>query len=183
MNHFHDTHCGCSDEEIDRDNAIAMTRVRRDPVAAVRDISNGHPEPVLFQSVVNMSLTEPRIWCAGAATLYIRYLLHGYNRNYEPHPDPSITPEPLWTVPLMGLLNILAGIDKEKSSRRDSAIVDELWRSYSAVCAIIWRDLSLLLPPGPRADYRRRIVMLYISNTLITTKNKRYVIISPQGFA
>jgi hypothetical protein len=39
-------------KENKRDNAIAMARVRRDPVAAVHDISNGHPEPALFQSVV-----------------------------------------------------------------------------------------------------------------------------------
>jgi hypothetical protein len=97
MDHFHDTHCGCSDEEIDRDNAIAMTRVRRDPVAAVRDISNGHPEPVLFQSVVNMSLTEPRIWRAGAATLYSDVLGRASSPEpaepspFKPKPGPALT--------------------------------------------------------------------------------------------
>lgn len=177
MDHFHDTHCGCNQDEIDHDNAMAMARVRHNPVAALRDISNGEPEPVLLQSVVNLSLTEPRIRRAGAATLFIRYLLHGYKRNYEPHPDPSISPEPHWAVPLMGLLNILAGISKEGSSHRDSAILAELQGSYSAVCAIIWHDLSRLLPPGPQADYRRRIVILYIGNMLITTKNKRCITI------
>lgn len=177
MDHFHDTRCGCSKDEINRDNAIAMARVKRDPVAAVHDISNGHPEPALFQNVVKLSLTEPRIWRAGAATLYIRYLLHGYKGNYKPHPDPSIIPEPLWTVPLMGLVFILGGIEREKSSRRDIAILDELQGSYSAVCATIWRDLSSLFPPGPEADHRRRVVACYIGNILTFAGYNKCVIV------
>jgi hypothetical protein len=177
MEHFHNNRCGCSHDKINRDNAIAMARVRRDPVAAVHDISNGHPEPALFQNVVMLSSTEPRIWRAGAATLYIRYLLHGYEGNYKPHPDPSIIPEPLWIVPLMGLVFILGGIEREKSSLRDMAILDELQGSYSAVCAIIWRDLSSLLPPGSEADYRRRVVACYIGNILATSGYNRCAII------
>ena len=177
MDHFHDTRCGCSAAKINRDNAIAMARVKRDPVAAVRDISNGHPEPALFQNVGGLSLAEPRIWRAGAATLYIRYLLHGYEGSYT-HPDPSIIPEPLWMVPLTGLIFILGGIDREKS-HRDIAILSEIQGSYSAVCAIIWRDLDSLLPPGPEADRRRRAVACYIGNILTTSgfKGLRYAII------
>jgi hypothetical protein len=176
MGHFHDTRCGCSAAEINRDNGIAMARVKRDPVAAVRDISNGHPDPVLFQNVVGLSFSEPRIWRAGAATLYIRYLLYGYEGNYKPRPDPSIIPEPLWMVPLMGLVFIVGGIDREKS-RRDIAILNEIQGSYSAVCAIIWRDLSSLLPPGPEADYRRRVVASYIGNILTISGYNRCAII------
>jgi hypothetical protein len=77
----------------------------------------------------------------------------------------------------MGLVFILGGIEREKSSRRDIAILDELQGSYSAVCATIWRDLSSLLPPGPEADYRRRVVACYIGNIMNSTKNNRCVIV------
>ena len=114
---------------------------------------------------------------SGAATLSVWYILDGHNHSYKPHLDPSISPEPPWTVPLMGLLNILVWIDKKKWSHQDSAILDKLQGSYCAVCAIIWHDLSHLLPPGPQADFRQQIIMLYIGNMLMATANKKCIII------
>lgn len=173
MDEFHDHHsgCGCDPGEIYHANAIAMARVMDNPVAALRDISNGNPESVLFQSVVNLTLKQPSIWRSGAATLYIRYILHGYTQNCA---NPSVGQDPHWAKPLMGLINVLAGIAEQKSEHQDTAILDELRGSYSAICAVIWHDLSALLPPGPQADYTRHLVVSYISNMLLAT-SKKYV--------
>jgi len=132
---------------------------------------------MLFQSVINLTLTEPSIWRAGAATLYIRYLLHGYELtgHNERHLHPPNVPSPLWVRPLMGIINVLAGIGNQKSHYQDAAIPDEFRSSYSAISAVIWRDLSSLLPPGPGADYRRQLVMRHTINLLVAANFKRYV--------
>lgn len=157
-----------------RDMAAATRRVNRDPAAAVRAISNGHPDAVLFQAVVNSSLDVSRIWTAGGATLYIRYIREGYQTNAEPHPDPSITSEPTWTKPLKGLLNILAGIRKAKAPQRDSSTLKEISEAYNSIIGVVWRDLNFLLPPGPQADFRRRIVVHFIKNVILAADSKRY---------
>lgn len=174
MDHSHQPGCGCNESEIAREMAAAMLSVTRDPERAVRAISNGHPDAVLFQAVVNSSFDIPRIWTAGGATLYIRYILEGYQKDAVPHPDPSITFEPTWMEPLMGLLNVLGGIRKAKKPRRDAATLKEIADAYNSIIGIVWRDLSSLLPPGPQGDLRRRTVVYFIRNIILATDLKRY---------
>ena len=52
-------------------------------MAALCAISIGRLDPILFQSVVNLTLTHLRIRQAGVATVYIRYILNGYESDID----------------------------------------------------------------------------------------------------
>lgn len=175
MNHIHQPDCGCDENEVNREMAIAMAKVTRAPRNALKDISNGHPDILLFQSVINLSISIPEIWRAGAASLYLRYIRDGYQTDAEDHPDPSMSSDPTWMRPLMGLLNILAGISQQKSRQQDSAVIEEICNAYSMICATVWRDLSSLLPPGPQADFRRRTVVQFMGNLITSAEFQKLI--------
>ena len=166
-----DCECGYGLED-NRKDTDAQARVQHNPVAALRDISNGKPDLYLFQAVVNATVDVPQIWRAGASTLYVRYIVDGYERaapdhhsslhsspGGDVHRNLSLTrPDPHWKRPLIGVINVLTGISNAKSVDQDSAILAKLRKSYSAMCAVIWHDLDRLLPLGPQADCLRGTV-------------------------
>ena len=74
----------------------------------------------------------------------------------------------LWVTLLQGLINILAVIVIGKESKRSAHVVREIQAAYRDTCAVLWRDLGLLLLPGRQADTRRAHVLQFFSNLAST---------------
>lgn len=143
----------------------AMIRAERDPDTAVRQLEAScaiKPNNPLLLAIANISVFEPRIYQAGAHKIFIKYALGQYPSerfHNEPHPaNPRMTiSRRRWETPVLGLYNILAHIGAS-GSRDGDAVAREIRDSYSAISAVIARDLPQLLPPGFVANIRRDLV-------------------------
>lgn len=179
--HCHTPSCGCNPDEERLFQQMMMNRVARDPAAAIRTLSTSQPPTGLLLAVSNLVLTDPHIRRAGAASIFIRYIIDGYVNPAEPMPDPSIIASLDWETPIVGIINTLVSISKSESSTstsqvqssQDNEIRAELRRAYPKIVAVIWRDLSYLLPPGPSADIRRRLVSQMMLNFVNMPHMKR----------
>jgi hypothetical protein len=164
------------DECIRRDR-FAMERAVRNPMAAIRAISNGKPNVFLFTVLVNLLVAKPHLIYTGLTTIFIKYILHGYQPVYDYGHENNL--DPLWVTPLRGLINILAVVITGKDSKRGANVVREIQAAYSDICAILWRDLSLLLLPGGQADVHRAHVLQFFSNLARTGDQKKYPVPNP----
>lgn len=145
----------------------AMAGVFKNPAASLKALSNGNPDSVLFEAVVDSSRTMPRLWRSGAPALYVRYIVDGYKCQAE-------LDGPTWKQPLVGITNTLVGISNEKSQDRDSAILANLRESYPRIVAVIMRDLGQLVPPGLKADVLKAIVCQYMLEMISTASHQRF---------
>lgn len=163
-----DVDCDCYRDIVEELNSsrfsdavkAAMENVRKDPEAAVRAIGNidTDQEKRVLSALVNLSIIEPRIRRAGAATDFIRLIVDNVHGNGLPRDHCH------WEMPLHGLSNIVVGVERDKSKARDSDILDEIRQAWPAISNIIWRDLNLLLPPGHTGDNLRALVSLAMRN-------------------
>jgi hypothetical protein len=181
--HFHVPSCGCDPEEERQFQQMMRNKVQRDPAAAVRTLSTFQPPMGLLQAVANLVLTDHRIRRAGATSIFIQYITEGYVNPAEPLPDLSITASMDWETPLIGIINTLVAISKESAplQSQDNEIRAELCRAYPGIIAVIWRDLSHLLPPGPSTDFRRRLVSQTMVNFVNIPNMKRFHLASSES--
>jgi hypothetical protein len=85
-------------------------------MAAIRAISNGKPNVFLFTVLVNLLVAKPHLIYTGLTTIFIKYILHGYQPVYDYGHENNL--DPLWVTPLRGLINILAVVITGKDSKR-----------------------------------------------------------------
>jgi hypothetical protein len=64
-----------------------------------------------------------------------------------------------------GLLIFLAVIVTSKESKRSADVVREIQAAYSDICAVLWRDIGLLLLPGRQADIQSTCAPLLLLAT------------------
>jgi hypothetical protein len=200
-------------EEV-RAQRTMINAIRRNPLAALKDLSSGKPPKGVLLAVADLCRVEPRVRRLECAKIFIQYIVDGYvepdtgleptlspgpeptsspipeldtdsqahpvSEGPEPKPvseeatlaqdptgksDPSLSePTPVskprpWETPLVGLVNIVAAIKKDKApSRLDVKVTDEIRAAYPSVMAAICRDLSNIVLPGRSADIRRHLI-------------------------
>jgi hypothetical protein len=166
--------CPCGHEECIRRNRVAMAKATQNPIAAIRAISNGKPNVFLFTALANLPLAKPHLIYTGLTTVFIKYILHKYQPVYDYGHEDDL--DPLWVTPLRGLINILAVIVTGKESKRSADVVREIQAAYSDICAVLWRDIGLLLLPGRQADIHRAHVLQFFSNLARTGDQKKYLV-------
>lgn len=157
-------HCECARGDCHLRLRAATDRAMRNPVAAIKAISNGRPNPFLFTAMINLPLEKPHVIYFGLTTIFIKYLVDGYQPAQQEETDQSIDQDAIWTKPVQGLINVLASIINGKETKRNSTIVHEIRAAYPEILATLWRDLDCLVLPGHQADIHRGLVLHLMTN-------------------
>jgi hypothetical protein len=132
-------------------------------VAAIKTILNGWPNPFLFTAMINLSLEKPHIIYSSLMTIFIKYLVDGYQPVQQEEADQLMDRDAIWTMPVQGLVNVLASIINGKETKQNAAIVHEIQAVYPKICAILWRDLDNLVLPSHQ-DIHRELVLHLMTN-------------------
>ncbi|KAF9484699.1 hypothetical protein BDN70DRAFT_84388 [Pholiota conissans] len=118
----------------------------RQAVAEARQESAASP---FVLKIATATLRDARYRRSDAATMFIRHILEG---------EPTDGEAPHWDYAVLGLFNVFASIDADKSGYRDAGIKREILNAYPKIMEVVSRDIDLLSGPEPNIERRRAIV-------------------------
>jgi hypothetical protein len=135
----------------------AMDRAMQTPVAAIKAISNGQPNPFRFTAMINLPSEKPCVIYSSLMIIFIKYLVDGYQPVQQEEADQSMDWDTIWTMPAQGLIN-------DKETKWNVAIVHEIQAAYPKMHAILWCNFESLVLPGHQADIHRGLVLHLMTN-------------------
>jgi hypothetical protein len=163
----HDPYCNkseCCGPIFKEEVAQIHEKVASDPITAIRRLSDGKPSLGELSALSNLAATHLVIARSGGISLFIRYVLEGYEL-----PDPPLAqrltdnPAEWWYEPLKGIMNSMIALeDAPKKLPGDARLLQEIKTSYDAICSVLLKDISSLYPPGFNGDMHRTCVLAFM---------------------
>ena len=124
--------------------------------------------PPFLNVLATAVLKDPRYRRSGAAQAFLWYITDHKKAGEDFH----------WLYPMLGLINILAGIYREQTESKDAATMDLIHSTYGKVLEVIWKDRECILDKklGDLSEALRMVAAKYICLILCDPETKLYVI-------
>ena len=160
--------CHCTFDECP--TIIAQRRLARmSPRQAVIAASKEDPTSHFMNHISRIAMSKPSYRRSGLTPVFLKHIINGKST--------AEGGKRYWEYPMMGLINIFAGIYQTNSQNvpEDVIILREMFAKQKEVIDVLSKEMPFLTKAGPANDGRRSIAGKYINYLTRDPATTKYV--------